>query len=298
MRAPPGASRTAGRGAVMVAVGILHFGGPGGLDGQAACIEPRSARVAPALLQDDEGKRALGLGFSAHACRISDDVRPRFPRSRWVGGGVEGVVPLRSLGLPQQVDAGVEIGLSVALSERRPLDLDDDPDADLFRFDYGFAAVGARIGYEASTDFDEQAVLGGAELRWTDPRRPLLPSVVLTGGVVQPTGSKARDALGLDRDVHGRLGIRGYWLIPLPAGFRVELDGTYFRAFGLDEVLEAAGWDRGPYASVELARGMHRTVGRLVVESLFVGYARGQRPTGFDVRQAWLVGVELGFERR
>ncbi len=45
------------------------------------------------------------------------------------------MVPFRSLGLPQQVEAGVEMGLSVALSERRPLDLEDDPDADLFRFD-------------------------------------------------------------------------------------------------------------------------------------------------------------------
>lgn len=206
---------------------------------------------------------------------------------------MDAVVPFRSLGLPQQVEAGVEMGLSVALSERRPLDLEDDPDADLFRFDYGFAAVGARLGYETSTDFGEQAVMGGAELRWTDPRRALLPSVVLTGEVVQPTVSDAREALGLDRGVHGRLGVRGYWMVPLPGRFRVELDGAYCRAFGLDEALEAAGWDRGPYASVELARGMDRAVGRLVVESLFVGYARGQRPTGADTRKAWLVGVTL-----
>lgn len=207
---------------------------------------------------------------------------------------MEGVVPFRRLGLPEQVEVGVETGLSVALSERRPLDLDDDPDADLFRFDYGFAAVGARVGYEASTDFDEQALLGGAELRWTDPRRPLLPSVVLTGEVVQPTASDVREALGLDRGIHGRVGIRGYWLVGLPARFRVELDGTYFRTFGLDQALEVAGWDRGPYGSVEVARELNRALGRLRMESVFVGYARGQRPTGPDTRKAWLVGVELG----
>jgi hypothetical protein len=269
---------------------------PPAAQGQVACIEPRSVGLAPVLLQDRSGERSPGLGASAHACRIGDDVRARFPRSAWVGVRMDAVVPLRDLGLPRNVEAALEVGLSIALSERRPLDLDDDPDADFFRFDYGFAAVGARLGYEASADFAEQAVVGGVELGYVNPGQPLLPSLVMTGEVVRPTSSDVRRELDVDRRSHGRVGIRGYWLVRLPAQFSLELDAAVFRALGMEDALETEGRAGGGLVAVEVGRGLDRALGRLVVESLFVGYAHGQRPTGPSGRAAWTLGARIGFD--
>jgi hypothetical protein len=282
---------------------------------QSLCPPGVQGGLAPTLLQDGDGRRALGIGLSLEACRSEHDLDEAFSRSTYSGGRLHGMIPLSSgPGLPQNLEASLQRGISVALARRRPVALDDDPDADLYDFNHGFAAAGGRIGYESSADFREQALAGGAEVRWVDPRRPLLPSVLATWEWVRPVRSHARDLLGIDPGVHGRLALRGYWLAPLPAGLDLELDGTVFRGFGIEEAppggqegvgqseeegqpsaaLLAAGIpDRGRFLRTTLGFAWERPLGPLRVESLFVGYARGRLPTGTEGAQAWTVGAEL-----
>jgi hypothetical protein len=40
--------------------------------------------------------------------------------------------------------------------------------------------------------------------------------------------------------------------------------------------------------------GIDRAVGRMLIESIFVGYAHGRRPTAGEETRAWSVGVALG----
>ncbi|MBW3533702.1 MAG: hypothetical protein KY453_00575 [Gemmatimonadetes bacterium] len=252
--------------------------------------------LAPAWIDDTRGGRAPGLTLSLAACRPDYDTRPRFPRARHLGLRLDGAVPVTELAIPQNLEASAWYGLSVSLSERAPddpeLDLDAAPDA--YAFHYGFLGVGARAQYETSADFDEQALAGGAELRWVDPRRPLLPSTVVAWDGVKPLVSGVRDTLGLGSDVHSRLGVRGYWLVPLGRRLRTEIEGGYFWSFGLDDALEARGWDSGPFVAGELAFAVDRPLGPLRLTSLFVGYARGQRPTDGERQRAWTLGAELG----
>lgn len=267
------------------------------LHAQSLCWEPWEAGAAPTLVRDADGDLALGARLSAQACSNRHDTRTGFSRSSYMRAGLEGAVPFRSVLLPQNVEASAAAGLSVSLSERRPIDLDDDPDADFYRFNYGFAAVGGHLRYESSADGREHGAAGGVELRWVDPSRPYLPSLVASLEGVKPVGSRLRDGLGEDLDAHGRFQLRGYWFLPLPRAFLLEVDTGYFRAFGLDEVVEEVGIRWGGYVAPTLGYGLLRPMGPLVLESVFVGYAHGRRPTGTRSGRAWTVGLEVGYRR-
>jgi hypothetical protein len=264
---------------------------------QTDCATPDARyAVAPAYLDDTEGDRSLGVVTSLSSCRAAYDTRPRFPRARYLGLYAGGTIPFTSLAVPPHLEARASYGSSICLCERAPDDfqapLDEAPDA--YAFHYGYLGLGARIQYEASNDLDEQGIVGAVELRWVDPSRWILPSTVVSLEAVKPTRSGVRDDLDLERAAHGRVSVRGYWLVPLGGPLSAEIEGAYFWGLGLDAALAAEGFDGGAFVAGELVFGVDRAVGRLLVESIFVGYAHGQRPTAGEETRAWSVGVALG----
>lgn len=250
---------------------------------------------APVFLSADDGE-AIGLDLAVGWCDQQFDTRRRFPRALYRGVGFGGSIPFDDIRIPRNLELSAWTGMSFSLSERTPPDpqapLDEERPA--YLFDYGVLGLGGHVQYESSEDLDEQAAVAGAQLRWVDPNRPLLPSTVLTLDLVKPTRSEVRDTLGLAQDVHGRAAVHGYWLVPLPGPLEVEAVAAWFLTFGLQEVLEDRGWDAGPFLSGELGVAVDRRLGPLVLETLFVGYAWGHRPTAGDETKAWTVGAALG----
>lgn len=269
---------------------------PAGAATQERCAEEGlDASVSPELLAGEDDRETLALGFSLDYQRESADTRPRFPRVSFLCVDVNGTAPFTRIRVPQNLEGSLRFGASFSLSERAPPDPDADLDAaESYLFDYGVLGLGGHGAYESDTELDEQAVVGGGELRWVNPNWPILPSIVVTLDAVLPTRSEARDTLRLGKDIHGRLTVRGYWLIPLPARLELELDAGWFRAFGLEEVLEAQGWDEGPYLAGELGLDVGWAVGPTVLDELFVGYAWGQHATAGEERKAWTLGLEVG----
>jgi len=264
---------------------------------QTTCAIPDSRyEVAPAYLDDTEGDRSLAVAMSFTSCRAAYDTRPRLPRARYLGLHAGGTIPFTSLAVPPHLEARASYGMSFCLCERAPDDpmapLDEAPDA--YAFHHGYLGLGARAQYEASNDLDEQGIVGAVELRWVDPTRWMLPSTVVSLEAVKPTKSEVRDALGLERAAHGRVSVRGYWLVPLGGPLSAEIEGAYFWSLGLDEGLTAEGFDEGPFLAGELMLGLDRAVGRLLIESVFIGYAHGRRPTAGEETRAWSVGIALG----
>ena len=283
--------------ALLLLAGCLLAGSVGDAHAQSICSTTWEAAVAPTLFRDGAGELAPGLGVSAEACRSEHDTQAAFSRSAYFGGELRAKVPFRTLQLPQNLSASAQLGLSISLSERRPIDLDDDPDQDFYRFNYGFLGLGGRARYEASTDLDEQAMVAGLEVRWVDPSRPVLPSVVLTAEGVSPTRSHLRDSLALERDGYARLEARGYWLIPVAESWAVELDTGYFRSFGLDPVLVDAGVEDGGYLAPAVEYRWGAPVAGVEIRSVALSYAHGRRPTGVASEKAWTLGLEVGPRR-
>jgi len=273
------------------------IGFPASAAAQTVCAIPGSRyAVAPAYLDDTEGNRSLAVAMSLSSCRAAYDTRPRLPRARYLGLHAGGTVPFTSLAVPPHLEARASYGSAICLCERAPDDprapLDEAPEA--YAFHYGYLGLGARVQYEASNDLDEQGIVGAVELRWVDPSRWILPSLVVSLDVVKPTRSEVRDALDLERDAHGRVSVRGYWLVPLGGPLSAEIEGAYFWGLGLDAALAAEGFDGGRFLAGEMILGIDRAVGRLLIESIFVGYAHGRRPTAGEETRAWSVGVALG----
>ncbi|CAN5759774.1 hypothetical protein BH23GEM11_BH23GEM11_06150 [soil metagenome] len=267
------------------------------LQAQTWCFEDRRVRLAPAYFRDGEGDRALGLAASAGVCRLEHDTRADFSRSTYLEAGVDLAVPLTRLRIPQSLTARLGIGLSTSLARRAPLDLDADPDAPgagFYDFNYGFLGVGGRLGYEADATREEQGLTAGAELRWTDPTRSYLPSTVVTLEGVRPVRSEIREGLGVDRDLYTRLGLAGYWRLPVAGPLELVLDAGHFRSWGLVAALDDAGLNSGSYVAGEVGWRLVRPMGRVSLDALFVGYAWGKQPTGVAETKAWTLGVELG----
>lgn len=267
------------------------------LRAQTQCFDDRRVRVAPTLFQDGEGDRALGLRASAGVCRLEHDTRADFSRSSYAEGGLDVTVPVSELRIPQNLTGGLGAGLSISLARRAPLDLDadpDDPDARFYDFNYGFLGLGVRLGYEADAVWDEHGLTAGAQARWTDPTRSYLPSTVVTLEGVRPVRSELREGLDLDRETYARLGLSGYWRLPVTGSLELRLDAGHFRSWGLDAVLDEAGLGSGSYLAGEVGWRMAQPMGRLSLDALFLGYAWGQQPTAVDEAKAWTVGVEVG----
>ncbi|TVP43889.1 MAG: hypothetical protein EA350_12790 [Gemmatimonadales bacterium] len=267
------------------------------LHAQTRCFDDRRVRLAPTLFQDGEGDRALGLRASAGVCRLEHDTRADFSRSTYLEGGVDVALPVSELRIPQNLTAGLGIGLSMSLARRAPLDLEadpDDPDARFYDFNYGFLGLGARLGYETDPVWDEQGLTAGAELRWTDPVRAYLPSTAVTLEAVRPVRSGIRDGLGVDREPYARLALSGYWKLRATGPLELGLDAGHFRSWGLDPALDGAGLDSGSFLAGEVGWRVARPLGRLSLDALFLGYAWGQRPTGVAETKAWTLGVEVG----
>jgi hypothetical protein len=266
---------------------------------QVACPAGQDAvSLGPTYIDDVDGGRALGAAGAAVWCSAGYDTRPRFPRVRYSGMQAKAIVPFSRLTLPQNLEASAWIGYTLALTERAPDTgglLDEAESA--FLFDYGALAVGGRVQYESSTDFAEQAVLGGIEVRWVNPHWRLAPSTVLTLNAVRPVSSETRDTLGVDPAVHGRLGVRGYWLAPLGRWLELEVDVAYFFGFGMDDVVADAGFDQGAFIATDLGLVVDWPVGGVRLERIFVGYAHGQQPTDGQERKAWTLGARFGTRR-
>lgn len=272
---------------------LLHLTQPAAA--QFACpAEQRPISIGPAYFDAVDGGRAFGAEGSAGLCRADYDTRPRFPRALYAGFEADGSVPFAKLTLPQNLRTSGWIGYTVSLTERTQDtggNLDEAPSA--FAFNYGVLGLGGRLQYESSTDFGEQAVAGGLELRWVNPNWILAPSTVLTLSAVRPLTSDVRDALDAESDVHGRLGIQAYWLAPIGSMFEAEIDGRYFIGFGMDELVEAAGLDQGAFLSGRLALVLRQAVGPIQLDKLFVGYDHGRQPTDAAERKAWTIGARL-----
>ena len=284
-------------GVVRADAGLLRTLGPLFLGAQEVCFDDRRVRVGPAVFRDDDEKWALGARASAGVCRIEHDTRADFSRSVFGEGAIRATVPFSDLRLPQGMEARLGGGLSISLARRAPLDLDadpDDPDADFWAFNYGFLGLGAHLGYEADAVWDEHGLVGGAELRWTDPRRSFLPSVVVSLQGVRPVGSALRESLDLERELHSRLSLAGYWGLPLPGPFEVALEAGHFRHWGLDGLLVDAGIDTGTHLATEIGWRVAQPMGPLKLDALFVGYTWGQPPTSISEREAWTFGLEIG----
>lgn len=272
---------------------LLHFSLPAAA--QFGCpAEHRPISIGPAYFDAVDGGRALGAAGTVGACRANYDTRPRFPRALYAGFQADGGVPFARLSLPQNLQGSAWIGYTVSLTERTP-DTGGDLDevARAFRFNYGVLGLGARLQYESSTDYSEQAVSGGLELRWVHPGWVLAPSTVLTVNAVRPVVSDVRDTLNTDLGVHGRVGIQAYWLAPIGSRLEAEIDGRYFIGFGMDELVEAAGLDQGAFLSGTLALVLGQALGPIRLDRLFVGYGYGRQPTDADDRKAWTLGARL-----
>jgi len=131
-----------------------------------------------------------------------------------------------------------------------------------------------------SADQDEQAVVGGVELRWMNPARWYLPSTIATFDAVRPTTSQLRRELGIDGGSHRRLGLRAYWFIPLASRLFGALEVGQFRSWGLEEALVTAGLDEGADVAALLGVRFARALGPVSLKSFFIGHARGQRDRG------------------
>lgn len=276
----------------LLASGLLLAPGPGA--GQAACGASTAVSISPVVMQDTDGSRAPGLGFALEGCRAGHDLRTAFARSRYLEGSLRGRVPFRKLRLPRGFSAAVMGGLSVSLSDRTDPDPGAPVEADLHAFNFGYLGVGGRASFELASDLEESAFAAGGDLRWVDPTRPLLPSVVLLAEWVRPTRSQRRDDLDLPNAGHARFEARGYWLMRMAAGFWLEVDAGAYADRGLDEALEAMGLDRGRYLALWFGHDGAWRAGRIVVESIFAGHERGRRPSPGEEGRAWTVGIDLG----
>ena len=279
--------------ALVILTLLVHISQPAAA--QFGCpAEQRPISIGPAYFDAVDGGRALGAVGSAGLCRADYDTRPRFPRALYAGFEADGSVPFARLTLPQNLRASGWVGYTVSLTERTQDtggELDAEPGA--FAFNYGVLGVGGRLQYESSTDFGEQALAGGLELRWVNPNWILAPSTVVTFSAVRPLASDVRDALDADSEIHGRLGIQAYWLAPIGSWLEAEIDGRYFIGFGMDGLVEAAGLDQGAFLSGAMAVVLRQAVGPVRLDKLFVGYSHGRQPTDAAERKAWTVGARL-----
>jgi hypothetical protein len=280
---------------VVGAVSVLLVAAASPVAAQFGC--PASARpvsIGPAYLDEIDGGRALGVSGSAGWCSADYDTRPRLPRARYIGFNADGAIPFARLALPQNVQASAWAGWTVSLTERAPDvggDLDAVPAA--FRFDYGVLGFGGRVQYESRTDFDEQALAGGVEARWVNPRWRFSPSLVLAVNAVRPLTSELRDTIGAEHELHGRVALQAYWLAPIGEWLEFELDGRVFHGFGMDELVEAAGLDRGAFLAGTLGFVLRQQIGPVGLDRLYVGYAHGQQPTDAEQRKAWTLGLRV-----
>jgi hypothetical protein len=175
----------------------------------------------------------------------------------------------------------------------------------------GFLEFGGSAAYEASPNRLEQHVAAGGEIRYGNNSAAtigmFIPSLVARWEWVEPTASEARDttaAVGEDGDGHSRWSVRAYlnirarYFSTTLESWSLLIDGSIFRANGLEQVLAEAGWDSGEYIAVTLR--FARTVellGPLTLTSIFAEYAAGQLPTDFEGRDAFSGGVSLSIGR-
>jgi hypothetical protein len=277
------------------AAGVLFVAAAAPVAAQFGCpASVRPVSIGPAYLDEIDGGRALGVSGSAGWCSADYDTRPRLPRARYIGFNADGTIPFVRLALPQNVQASLWAGWTVSLTERAP-DVGGDLDASFgaFRFDYGVLGVGGRVQYESRTDFEEQALAGGVEARWVNPRWRFAPSLVLAVNAVRPLTSELRDTIGAENELHGRVALQAYWLAPAGEWLEFELDGRVFHGFGMDTLVEAAGLDRGAFLAGTLGFVLRRQIGPVRLDRLFVGYAHGQQPTDAEQRKAWTLGFRV-----
>jgi hypothetical protein len=271
--------------AMMASPAFAQFGCP---------AQPRALSVGPAYA-DNADERAFAIAAIARFCHAPYDTRPTLPRAFYSGIEADGTVPLRSLVLPNDITASAFLGLTIALTERLP-----DPGGDLddigetFGFNYGVMGIGASAAYESSTDWSEQNMIGRAELRWVHPGWPLLPSIVVGVGAVLPLRSEIRMAIDASDDLHGRVSIEGYWLVPASRLFEIEAHARYVAGFGLEDVVAAAGLDRAGLLQGRVSWLPAVDLGPLMLSRVFVEYGYGRSPTDVEARHAWTVGLRIG----
>jgi hypothetical protein len=277
-------------GALLLAL-VMLGGKAMALAGQEFCPVSSDIEIGPALIVSDAGDLRPGIEGIAGVCQRRYAFRPNFPTTTYLQASLEGLVPFSDIRTPHQVKASAGLGLTMSLSKENP---DTDIEANQYLFHRGFMGIAVRGVYEASTDFEEQAFTGGAELRYVDPLRWYLPSLVIAGDFVMPTRSASRDFFDLDGESFRRLLVRGYWLIPVGTRITAEIDGSFFRTQGLEAVLREIGWASGEAIAATLAYGPLFTVKAITVESLWVRFATGQVPVNQTNLKAFTIGLRLG----
>jgi hypothetical protein len=267
-----------------------------GVRGQTGVTSPGTTFGLAPVYVDNTEDRDVGLAAAFSFNQDQAYTQECFPRVRYLSVQARAVVPFSDLAIPQNVEASVWYGATISLSCQNPDDftapLDSAPAP--YKFNYGAFQYGLHAQYESSSDFDEQALAGGLELRYIDVTRAWLPSTVVQVDAVRSVSSESRDALGLENSAHGRVGVRGYWWVELGTWLEAELDGAYFWTFGLEDELQAGGFEDGPYGAITVGYRPHWPVGSLEVASIFTGYAYGNLPTGPRDQKAWTIGLEVG----
>ena len=223
-----------------------------------------------------------------------------YPQSLVFRLGADGRWAPSEAGLPGASRIGVAGGWGVSVSKaNRPADrnrsIDDLGDADSSR---GWIELVGDVTHEASSDWGEQNLLSGVQLRYgvSEPGLwRLMPSLVAHVEAVTPLRSPARDSVA-DPGTHARWGLRAYLnssLDFLAAGLkelRVTGDAGFYRTAGLEEPLDAAGWDSGEFWTLGLAWVPDPDRG-LPLRGIYLRYLDGEWPTDPTAESGVVLGV-------
>jgi hypothetical protein len=252
--------------------------------------------ISPKLVRNDRNaiRPALRLAYSvehrAHQATVS------FSRSLFFESTGRATFVTEPEQNPDNQELRLALGAEMSLRKVAEIDFDADPDADEgpFEFDYGVVGIDLAGAYEVSQDWDEQAFRLGVEGRYTT-EIPWLPSALVAFHALFPARSDVRDTLGEDEDTFWRLDGGLYWFIPIgPIALALEAAG--FRALGLSESLERAGFEDGLYGSAALVYRPFHALGPLRLDEVFIRWTEGQRPTATEARHAGAIGLTLGVE--
>jgi len=166
--------------------------------------------------------------------------------------------------------------------------------------DWGRVYGGITARHETIQSFDEQNLAAGFEAGYINTRDKglfsTIPTVIVAGEYVNGVASD------IEEDTYGRfraeaslkcsvgtLLFKSNALEPL----KLRLNGRYFRAWGMDDELDAAGQDEASYLAVALTYSSTMELSVLKNPVFFIRYADGRIPPNTDDERVVTAGVTL-----
>ncbi|NBC27800.1 MAG: hypothetical protein GVY08_13130 [Bacteroidetes bacterium] len=161
---------------------------------------------------------------------------------------------------------------------------------------YGSLSVGLNAAVESNQTLTEQNLDQGAELRYINESKPLVPIVELSYLFVLPYRSDFREELDTENNMFQRFEARAFWTILL-GRFLLNPDFRYFRSSDLSATLKENGLDEGFHSAVSFGYVVgERDSGPLqYIDYLYLQYNRGQFPVYLDNRETIEAGIRFGF---